>query len=334
MHKPTTQINIEHEETVSPTHLANPLMIENLTKQYAGRPVPAIDKISFTIRRGEFHAFIGANGAGKTTSIKSIVGAYARYEGSIKIFGHKNTSKEAKANLGYIPEKADFPTSMSLAVYLICMAKLSGKTRKESKVLVAGILKTLGMQKVAKKSPNGFSSGQKKKVLLAQALLHNPKLLVMDEPAANLDPKARMDFFDSLKVLQKKGVSIMISSHILAELTKYADSVTIIDGGKVVLSGNLKELAARDGARYEIGASDGKVLNHVLRSYGIHFKPTEGGHVIAELPAQDDWFKIQRQLTDRKVSVRYFMPLATDLESLYREYVIKGSVDTGIGATA
>lgn len=215
------------------------VQVINLSKKYNKKSNNVIDNLNFEIKSGEFHAFIGANGAGKTTTIKAIVGAYAKFDGKIIIDGFSNYTSIAKERIGYIAEKAVFPKNLNTLEYLATMAILSGISKKEAFKLAENKLKELNMENLYKKNPNNFSSGQKKKVLLTQALINNPKILIMDEPAANLDPIARIELFDLLKQLQSKGVSIFISSHILAELDKYADHVTILDGGKIVYTGKI-----------------------------------------------------------------------------------------------
>ena len=215
--------------------------IENLTKHYKGRTNPAINNISFNIYPSQFHAFIGANGAGKTTTIKSIISAYSnkKYKGEIKINGCLNFTANGKSVLGYIPEEAKFPKKMSTKNYLTNMACLSGLSNKDAKQKVNTILTNLGLTDLANKCPDSFSSGQKKKILLAQALIHDPKVLIMDEPAANLDPLARDELFENLINLQKEGKAIFLSSHILDEIGKYATYVTILDGGSIVYDGSI-----------------------------------------------------------------------------------------------
>lgn len=217
------------------------VVVKNFTKHYAKRKKPAVDNISFNIYPGQIHAFIGANGAGKTTTIKSIIGAYSKHhvQGEITIEGHSNHTVQAKQNIGYIPENANFPKKMSTFEYLRLMSMLSGFSHKDSKKLACDLLQKLNMTKFAKKYPDSFSSGQKKKILLAQALIHNPKILIMDEPAANLDPAARIELYDILVKLQKEGKSIFLSSHILDEIGKYATYTTILDNGKIAHDGPL-----------------------------------------------------------------------------------------------
>lgn len=232
--------SITNKKITSPNIASNDpiIVVDNFTKQYRGSSKPAVEKISFSIYPGQFHVFIGANGAGKTTTIKAIIGAYSEnhYDGTITINGINNQKQEAKRFLGYIPENANFPRKMNAINYLVSMAMLAGYTSKLAKQKANEILTDLKMEQFAKKNPYSFSSGQKKKILLAQALLNEPQVLVMDEPAANLDPLAREELFETLTNLQKQGIAIFLSSHILDEVDKYATHATIIDGGHIVYS--------------------------------------------------------------------------------------------------
>ncbi|BAC44147.1 ATP-binding cassette domain-containing protein [Malacoplasma penetrans] len=217
------------------------LEVINLTKHYPRREKPAIKDLNFKLRKNQFHVFIGANGAGKTTTIKALVGAYAKWEGLILINGKENTKTVSKLNVGYIPEKSVFPKNMSTKQYLVSMAMMSGIKKELATEFANKTLLELNMQNMANKNPNTFSSGQQKKILLSQALVHNPDILIMDEPTANLDPISRNEFYTLTKKLQEQGKTIFVSSHILSEVEKYADYVTILDGGRIVYSGPLDQ---------------------------------------------------------------------------------------------
>lgn len=307
----------------------NYLTVINLTKRYKRNMLPAISDLNFTVGPGEFHAFIGGNGAGKTTTIKSIVGAYAKYSGSIYFSGYLNTTLQAKRTMGYIPEIARFPENVSTYRYLLNMAILSELKKSEAKKVVEQILVDINMQKLAKKSPNTFSSGQKKKILLAQALIHDPKILIMDEPAANLDPRARIDFFDTLKKLQQQGKSIFISSHILNEVDKYATHATILDGGKIVFTGDLKKYRQRHQEQIMLKVDNIQKCTKILEKNNISFtfNRNNDSFVIANTKKLDT-NKLLLQLIAAKVKIIAFKYGATSLEEIYYKYVIKGSVHT------
>lgn len=305
------------------------LEVIDLKKQYTKKKMPAIDKLNFKVFPGEFHAFVGANGAGKTTTIKSIIGAYSSFEGSVLIKGISNKNIESKKHVGYIPEIARFPARLSAYDYLLYMALLNKLEKNEAIIFVEETLKKFKMWNLKDQCPNNFSSGQKKKILLAQALSNSPSLLIMDEPTANLDPRARIDFFNILKDLQKEGKSIFISSHILSELDIYANSVTILDNGKIAFNGKRKIESYNDfkySYRIIYKNKDDYKKYKELKKFGINDENqtiiysnslTEIENLIKLLIHNDLIIKIEN----------YYL----SIEDLYKKYVIYGSVDTKNG---
>jgi ABC-type transport system involved in cytochrome bd biosynthesis fused ATPase/permease subunit len=131
-------------QTAGPSQY-HPLEVIGLTKKYPRSRRTAISNLNFTVKEGEFHAFIGANGAGKTTTIKCLVGAYAKFKGRVNFYGQKNTTKKAKLYLGYIPEIGRFPMNMTLKDYLVIMSQLSGKKAKEAKKIIDATLKQIDL---------------------------------------------------------------------------------------------------------------------------------------------------------------------------------------------
>lgn len=213
------------------------LKVVNLTKIYSKTQQVGIKNLNFAVKEGSFHAFIGENGSGKTTTIKSIIGAYTNWSGQILIDEIDNSLAISKKNLGYVPENAIFPKELNTMDYLMSLGQLSNIPKNKLKTRIEEMLAKMQISDLAKKHPYNFSSGQKKKILLIQALIHDPKLIILDEPATNLDPTARFELFKILKTLQEQGKTIFISSHILSEIDKYADSLTLLHKGEVVYTG-------------------------------------------------------------------------------------------------
>lgn len=332
------KIVVDTPKEVKPVEINNQeilLEVINLRKQYSRKSKPAIDKLNFKVYRGQFHAFIGANGAGKTTTIKSIVGAYANYEGQVKISGLDNREKMSKAKLGYIPEIARFPSRISAFNYLKSMAMLNRLSSKDAEEFAKNILIEFKMYDLKDVSPNKFSSGQKKKILLGQALSNDPDILIMDEPAANLDPKARIDFFNILKNLQKRGKSIFISSHILSELDLYADSLTILDGGKIVYTGTRHD-ESHFGNKYAYRINllkENDFGNYNVNKFTVeqsvedpkhYIVSSNDKHAIGEFVA----YLFKNNKTDKIELYRL------SIEDMYKKYVILGSVHTGYKVNA
>ncbi|MCE6115308.1 ABC transporter ATP-binding protein [Mycoplasmopsis agalactiae] len=216
------------------------LEVIDLTKVF-NKTKRGIKNINITVNSGDFHAFIGENGAGKTTTIKSIIGAYPNYSGQILIYGKNIKDASVKSIIGYVPENAIFPKELSVYQYLYNFSILSNIPKKQADLKIKKFLKLFNIEDLENDRPYNFSSGQKKKVLLIQALLHDPKLLILDEPAANLDPTARYELFSLLKNLNENdGIAILISSHVLSEIDKYVNSVTLIHNGNIIYSGAKK----------------------------------------------------------------------------------------------
>lgn len=320
---------IVKEDSMANDSLA--LSVKGFSKKYRGRKNYAVQDVNFELRKGEFHGFIGANGAGKTTTIKSLIGAYAHWEGDIKVFGIKNTLIAAKKRIGYIPEAANFPKNLTALQYITHMSNLAGIPFKEAKVMAKKNLEEFGLGPVMHKKPTTFSSGQKKKVLLAQALVGNPDIIIMDEPAANLDPKARGEFFNELKKLQKEGKTIFISSHILAELDSFVDSVTILDGGKVVYSGSTEDLSSNNALVYHFAFRDKESKEKFAKKLDqMSLTHTNEGPLLmkATMLQEENIEKVLAFVVKNKIRLENMISNRQTLQQAYDKYVQKGSVDT------
>lgn len=217
--------------------------IKNVTKIYNGDK-KAVDNISFTVNNGEIFAFIGHNGAGKTTTIKSIVGILDFEEGDILINGKsiKKSPIECKKQIAYVPDNPDLYENMKAIDFInfICdMYKVSKEVREEN---INKYAKMFEMQEKLDDYISSFSHGMKQKIALIAALVHNPDVLIMDEPFVGLDPKAVFDIKEVMKDMCKQGKTIFFSTHILEVAEKLCDRVAIIKQGKIVKIGNMKEI--------------------------------------------------------------------------------------------
>ncbi|VEU78286.1 ABC transporter ATP-binding protein [Mycoplasmopsis columbinasalis] len=261
---------VDAEAAIQIHHLTMPFKVKFGTYKYA------LDDVSFTIKKGQFHGFIGDNGAGKTTTIRSILGFYSNYIGKIFINSELAQLEKTKLTIGYIPEVALFPKQLTIREYLIAMARISKIPSKDVIRRVDALLADFGFNTSEfNKSPSQMSSGQKKKIMLMQALLSNPDILIMDEPVANLDPTARNDFYQLIKKLNQAGKTIFISSHILLELEQYIDSYTILKDGKVLESGILAEKNKNIEYNYILELNDNKQILGFLHARQIQYKQNE-----------------------------------------------------------
>ncbi len=220
----------------------NILIIENLYMKYKKKDEKyALENLNFCIQKGEFHAFIGENGAGKSTTIKIISGLNNDYDGNVYINNlNVRDNVNARESFSYIPDKIVFPSGISAWDYIYNTALLVRDDKEGLKVELNNLLQKFGIEEIIKRNPNKLSSGQIKKVLLILAILEKSKFIILDEPASFLDPTSRMFLFSELERMNKEGVTIMISSHILEEIKKYVNAVTFIKRGKIIWSGKVK----------------------------------------------------------------------------------------------
>ncbi|MCP4336650.1 MAG: ABC transporter ATP-binding protein [Mycoplasma sp.] len=198
-----------------------------------------LKNVNFSIGSGEFHAFIGENGAGKTTTMCFISGILNDYVGEID-FKNKPINEIENKSILFVPERVSFPNHLTAFQFVNTFTSIFlGK--KVNKADIDNLFKEFDISDIKDTKANKLSSGQKKKVSLIRVILSKPELLIIDEPAANLDPTSRLKLFESLKKLNNEGTTIFISSHIIAELEKYVDSATFIKKGGVVWTGKINK---------------------------------------------------------------------------------------------
>ena len=217
--------------------------IKNVTKTY-NNSKKAIDNISFTVNDGEIFAFIGHNGAGKTTTIKSIVGILNFEEGDILINGKsiKRDEIEAKKQIAYVPDNPDLYENMKAIDFInfMCdMYEITGKMRKNN---IEKYSKMFEVENKLNDEISSLSHGMKQKIALISALVHEPKVLIMDEPFVGLDPKAVFDMKEIMNEMCKEGKTVFFSTHILDVAEKLCSRVAIIKQGKIVKVGRINEI--------------------------------------------------------------------------------------------
>ncbi len=218
------------------------LTIRNLNKTYGS--FRALNNVNLHIDKGELFGFVGANGAGKTTTMKICVGLLGADSGEIIIDGQEVTknSKELKSKVGYVPDFFGVYDNLTSIEYLRFFAYTYGIYGEEAESLCADLLELVNLTDKRDFEVDGLSRGMKQRLCLARALVHNPELLFLDEPASGLDPKARFELKEILKNLCSMGKTIVISSHILPELAEMCTSVGIINRGEIKLTGTIDEI--------------------------------------------------------------------------------------------
>lgn len=216
--------------------------IINLTKNYGN--FKAVDNLNLHIDEGEIFGFVGPNGAGKTTTMKIICGLLKATSGEVKVDGTNvlHGSKKFKSTIGYMPDFFGVYDNLKVSEYLDFYASIYKIKGDEKKKVCDDLLELVNLEHKRDAYVDSLSRGMKQRLCLARSLVHNPKLLILDEPASGMDPRARFEMKEILKTLKTMGKTIIISSHILSELSEICTSVGIIDKGNIVISGSIEEI--------------------------------------------------------------------------------------------
>jgi ABC-2 type transport system ATP-binding protein len=218
--------------------------VQHLTKRYG--PITAVDDVTFRVERGEILGFLGPNGAGKTTTMRVLTGYMPPTQGKAIVAGFDVLDQpiEAKRRTGYLPETPPLYPDMTVSDYLEFVARIKGVPRSERRTRVAGVMERTRVADMAKRHCGKLSKGYRQRVGLAQALLHNPDVLILDEPTAGLDPKQIIETRKLIKELAGDH-TIILSTHILPEVSQTCQRVVIINKGRVVAVDTPDNLTAR-----------------------------------------------------------------------------------------
>ncbi|MBI4158969.1 ABC transporter ATP-binding protein [Candidatus Woesearchaeota archaeon] len=221
------------------------ISIKNLYKSYPG--VDAIKGISFDIEEGDFFGFLGPNGAGKTTTINCIIGLAQFSQGNIEVFGKdvKKDYMEARKFIGTSPQEYNFDPYLSIADVLIYQAGYYGIKKKDVMPKVEELLKQFKLDGKSEVDFRKLSGGMKRRLTLARSLVHDPKVLILDEPTAGVDVELRIELHNYLKKINKDGKTILLTSHYIDEVEKLCDTICIINEGKIIANEKTKNLLDR-----------------------------------------------------------------------------------------
>ena len=226
-------------------------LTKSFSRGWRGKPFLAVDGISLRVQRGTTFGLLGPNGAGKTTFVKMLLSCAHPTAGMAKIFGEDSQLRRARQRIGYLPENHRFPTYMTGTGMLDFYGALSGMEGAARKRRIPELLEQVGLKEWGNTRLGKYSKGMLQRVGLAQALMHSPELLVLDEPSDGVDPVGRRQIRDILEALEQKGVTIFLNSHLLVEVEQFCRDVAIIHGGKVALEGKVAELTAGSGYKVE-----------------------------------------------------------------------------------
>lgn len=319
------------------------LEVKNLRKKYGN--FQALDGLDLTIERGELYGFVGPNGAGKTTTIKIITGLLKPDEGTVLIDGVDalKDSRILKERIGYVPDFFGVYDNLKVWEYMEFFASCYGIEGLKARNRCGLLLEQMKLEDKADFFVDGLSRGMKQRLCLARALIHNPDLLILDEPASGLDPRTRVEYSATLKELREQGKTLFVSSHILSELSELCTGIGIIEQGKMVLQGNMSQLFERVNTSnpllIAVFANKEKALT-ILKSHPcvqtISVKEEE--IQVGFIGDRQDEAMLLQQLIDAGVMVSGFMREKGTLESVFMQItdhegekaVLKYEIESGL----
>jgi ABC-2 type transport system ATP-binding protein len=313
--------------------MSQPIQIQELSKRYRSgfliREIQALDSVSFEVSPGEVFGFLGPNGAGKTTAIKILVGLTRPTSGWARVMGEKPDSVAGKRGLGFLPESPYFYDHLSARELLELSGQLNGVPRRELNERVTRMLATVSLTRAADTRLRGFSRGMLQRVGIAQALLHDPKLVILDEPMGGLDPIGRKEFRDIILSLRDSGRTVFFSSHILQDVEMICDRVAILVGGKLVSLGRLDEILSQEIDTFEV----------TVRNIGADAIRASGVKSQQILPAGDRLLVIVRSESEVEVLLKLLaaqngklvslIPRTRTLEDFFMSKVRERTVSSG-----
>ena len=219
------------------------LRINNFSENY-GKSTNVVDNVNLHVQPGDLYCFVGHNGAGKSTTIKAVVGILDIKQGDILINGisMKENPMACKKIMAYVPDNPDIYDTMSGIAYLNFIADVYEVSKEDRQSRIEKYAKVFGLEEALGNYISSYSHGMKQKLVLISALIHEPKLLILDEPFVGLDPKASYDLKEMMKELCNKGSAIFFSTHVLEVAEKLCNKIAIIKEGKIVVNGTMEEV--------------------------------------------------------------------------------------------
>jgi ABC-2 type transport system ATP-binding protein len=302
--------------------------VQNLTRRY-GR-FTAVDDISFTARPGEILGFLGPNGAGKTTTMRVLTGYMPPTSGSVSIAGHDvfTDSFAARQQIGYLPERVPLYPDMTVRGTVDFVAELRRVPDRRARVMA--VLEQVGMQDRADSLIRNISKGMRQRVGLAQALVHDPPVLILDEPTIGLDPRQVLEVRDLVRGLSASDRTVLFSTHILSEAAQVCDRVLIIDRGRLVAEGppNTLREQLQIGGRLYVRLGDAppnqvrKTLKTITGVTGVTAEE-DGGYTVQMMAGTDARGEVARLAVHAGWDVLELRPTAMTLEDIFLEYTAK-----------
>lgn len=298
----------------------------NIKKVYKGG-VEALKDISLQVKEGDFYALLGPNGAGKSTTIGIISSLVNKTSGQVSIFGYDLDTQleQAKSQIGLVPQEFNFNQFEPPLQILVNQAGYYGIKRSEALIRAEKYLKQLDLWEKRDQPSRELSGGMKRRLMIARALMHEPRLLILDEPTAGVDIEVRRSMWEFLKEINKQGVTIILTTHYLEEAEMLCRNIGIIDKGILVENTSMKALLAR--LATETYVLDVDPPTHLPSSDYFVIKQTDEVTLEIELDKTQSLNKVFSELSEQGVRVNSMRTKANRLEELFIELVEKGNTD-------
>jgi ABC-2 type transport system ATP-binding protein len=296
------------------------LVVENVSQSFRTgfwmKRVEVLQGISLTVPEGSIFGFLGANGAGKTTLIHLITGLRKPTSGTVKIFGIDSSTMEGKSRLGYLPERPYFHDHLTGEGVLKYFGTLAGMSRAEIQKRMGEVLPLVGMEHARKVELKKYSKGMLQRIGIAQALMHNPQFLVLDEPMSGLDPLGRKEIRELITRLAGEGKTIFFSSHVIPDVEAICDQVALIQKGKMIGCGPIGELLSQGPIQTEIAFSGVEISNASEWPEFQNFRKIPDG-TRAVVQSQDAVEESLKKLLKAKARILWVNPIRPSLENIF-----------------
>ena len=283
------------------------LEVNNLNKTY--KNFKAIDDISFQVNKGDIYGFLGPNGAGKSTTLRMILGLIKPNSGEIKLNGSLINFKNKKYlnNIGALIERPDFYKNLSAYQNLKILYSMS---RINNSKIIHDVLHEVDLFDRKDDKVGSYSQGMKQRLGIAQTLLHNPQVIILDEPSNGLDPQGQADMRELiLKINKDKGITVIISSHILAEIEKIANRMIVINKGKKIIEGDVDQLMSSESIKLSVKTTSNKEIENFFNSRDIVYESNEGIYTISWPEKNID--QLVKELQNNNISIFEIKQLKT-----------------------
>lgn len=291
-------------------------VLKNVSKTYSGKKV--VDNISLTLEKPGVYGLLGTNGAGKTTTIRMLLGIIKKDSGEITWNGKKVDRKSV--NFGYLPEERGVYPKTKIHDQLMYFAKLKGMKKQVAEERMNYWAKKLEVEQYLQMTPEKLSKGNQQKIQFITAILHDPELLVLDEPFSGLDPVNTELLKNVMLELIKKGTYIIMSSHQMHSIEEFASDVLILNKGKTVLQGNLKEIKEQYAAN-RLSLSTVENVDSLIKEAGLEIYHSKDNDYIINISGEEDGYKLFDLLAKNHVKVEKFEIMKPSLHDIFIEKV-------------